>query len=287
MFIATLALLSCQVSTSSPIPEKYWAYLPDPTFQVVTWNCDPLRVHTNQPQLLGGSYTSHTTDKYPINFNFTFRGLTDDLPVCFNFPNYIESFITTPKEGCIGASKKAILTHSPASSIELRGRLAVWMLQARMPGALDPHKTVFHRSPPGYPSCYNTERSDIIWNTIDDRTGYPIWKSYTYDSRIDYRIPGGGNYMIQDWSNPDPGTSPLILGDFLSRYYNWKKDLVPWPLSITRWHNNQFVPPILSYTTKNRTFWQPEIWRAFAASGPISLFHPDSNSTYSVLACLP
>ena len=65
--------------------------------------------------------------------------------------------------------------------------------------------------------------------------------------------------MIQDWSNPDPGTSPLFLGDFLSRYYNWKKDLVPWPLSITRWHNNQFVLPILSYTTKNRTFWHPEI----------------------------
>ena len=48
--------------------------------------------------------------------------------------------------------------------------------------------------------------------------------------------------MIRDWSNPDPGTSPLFLGDFLNRYYNWKKDLVPWPLNITRWHNNQFVP---------------------------------------------
>ena len=93
--------------------------------------------------------------------------------------------------------------------------------------------------------------------------------------------------MIQDWSNPGPGTSPLFLGDFLSRYYNWKKDLVRWPLNITRWHNNQFVPPILSYTTKNRTFWQPEIWRALAATAPISLFRPDSNSTYSILACLP
>lgn len=37
MFIAMLALLSCQVSTSSPTPEKYWVYFPDPpTFQVVT-----------------------------------------------------------------------------------------------------------------------------------------------------------------------------------------------------------------------------------------------------------
>ena len=43
----------------------------------------------------------------------------------------------------------------------------------------------------------------------------------------------------------------------------------------------------MSYTTKNRTFRQPEIWRALAATAPISLFRPDSNSTYSVLACLP
>ena len=107
VFIAMLALLSCQISASSPTPEKYWAYFPDPpTFQLVTWNSDPLQVHTNQPQLLGGSYTSHTTDKYPINFNFTFRGLTDDLPVCFNFPNYIESFITTPRKDVLEPLKK-------------------------------------------------------------------------------------------------------------------------------------------------------------------------------------
>lgn len=37
VFVAMFALLSCQVSTSSPTPEKYWAYFPDPpTLQVVT-----------------------------------------------------------------------------------------------------------------------------------------------------------------------------------------------------------------------------------------------------------
>ena len=86
MFIAILALLSCQVS-ASPIPTKYWAYLPGPpTFQVVTWNNEPIRVNTDQPQLLGGLYTSYTKDKHPINFNYTIRRLTDELPVCFNFP---------------------------------------------------------------------------------------------------------------------------------------------------------------------------------------------------------
>ena len=94
MFIAMLALLSCQVS-ASPIPAKYWAYLPDPpTFQVVTWNNEPIRVNADQPQLLGAFYTSYTKDKYPVNFNYTFRGLIDDLPVCFNFPSKPKSFYT-------------------------------------------------------------------------------------------------------------------------------------------------------------------------------------------------
>ena len=84
---AMLALLSCQVGVSSPTPENYWAYFPDPpTFHIVTWSSDPIRVKTDQPHLLGGSYTSYVKDQYTINFNYTFRGLTNDFPVCFNFP---------------------------------------------------------------------------------------------------------------------------------------------------------------------------------------------------------
>ena len=111
VFIAMLALFSCQINATSSTSEKYWAskkkkknwaYFPDPpSFQVVTWNNDPTRVSTNQPNLLGGSYTSYNKDHYPINFNCTFRGLTDDLPLCFNFPrNLISPF----KEGCVARS---------------------------------------------------------------------------------------------------------------------------------------------------------------------------------------
>ena len=84
-----LALLSCQVGVSSPTPENCWAYFPDPpTFHIVTWSSDPIRViKTDQPHLLGGSYTSYVKDQYTINFNYTFRGLTNDFPVCFNFPS--------------------------------------------------------------------------------------------------------------------------------------------------------------------------------------------------------
>ena len=224
--------------------------LPRSSFQVVTWNSDPIRVHTNQPQLLGGSYASYTEDKYPVNFSYTFKGLTDDLPVCFNFPfDHTGSFITPTKEGCIGASKKAIITDSP--SLNYR---SVWILLARMPGILDPYKSLLSKSPPKYPNCHNAAPSDVIWNTIDGRSRYRIWKSCTYNSRIDYRIPGGGNYTIQDWSNPDPGQDPMTDDAFNGRFDNWKENPVPWPLLATRWHNNQFVPPMLSYTAKGRTF---------------------------------
>lgn len=44
---------------------------------------------------------------------------------------------------------------------------------------------------------------------------------------------------------------------------------------------------MLSSTAKNRTFRQPEIWRALAATAPVTLTRPENDSTYSILACLP
>ena len=191
-----LALLSCQVGVSSPTPENYWAYFPGPpTFQVVTWSSDPIRVNTDQPRLLGGSYTSYVKDQYPINFNYTFRGLTDDLPVCFNFPSgHTGNFITPIKKGCFGDSKKSVLTDSPTSKFAFKGDQSVWILQAHMPGVLDPYKSLFLKAPPEYPNSDNVAPSDVIRKTIDACLGYLIWKSCTYNSRTDYRILGGGNY---------------------------------------------------------------------------------------------
>ena len=217
-----LALLSCQVGVSSPTPENYWAYFPGPpTFQVVTWSSDPIRVNTDQPRLLGGSYTSYVKDQYPINFNYTFRGLTDDLPVCFNFPSgHTGNFITPAKKGCVGVSKKAVLTDSPTSKFALKGDRSVWVLQAHMPSVFNPYKSLFLKAPPEYPNCDNVAPSDVIWKTIDDHLGYRIWKSCTYNSRTDYGISGGGNYTIQDWNNPNSSLDPLSNGDFIDRLGN-------------------------------------------------------------------
>ena len=91
----------------------------------------------------------------------------------------------------------------------------------------------------------------------------------------------GGNYSIQDWSNPNPSHSHSSEDEYISGIENWHATIIPWQLNATRWHHNQFVPPMLSYTTKNRTFWQPEIWRALAATAPITLTCPSNDTTYS------
>ena len=43
----------------------------------------------------------------------------------------------------------------------------------------------------------------------------------------------------------------------------------------------------MSYTTKNRTFWQTEVWRALAATAPNTLTRPSNDTTYSAIAGLP
>ena len=53
-FYCYACLLSCQASATSSTSEKYWAYFPDPpTFQVVTWNSDPIRGQHRPASSLG------------------------------------------------------------------------------------------------------------------------------------------------------------------------------------------------------------------------------------------
>ena len=202
------------------------------------------------------------------------------LPVKWNF-------ITPTKEGCVGASKKVILTESLTQKPDFKGPWSILTLQAHMSGICDPFKSLFLEAPSEYPNCRKVTPSNAIWSDIDDHSGFLIWKSCTYNSRIDYRIPRGGNYSIQDWSNPNPSHRHSSKDKHVSGIENWHATIIPWQLDSTRWHRNQFVSPMLSYTAKNRTFWHPEIWRALAATAPITLTRPSNDSTYSAIACLP
>ena len=102
-------------------------------------------------------------------------------------------------------SKIVVLTDFPTSKFAFKGERSFWILQVHMPGVLDRYESLFLKAPPKYPDCDNVAPRDVIWKTIDEHLGYPTWKSCTYILRIDYRILGGANYTIQDWSNPNPG----------------------------------------------------------------------------------
>ena len=123
-----------------------------------------------------------------------------------------------------------------------------------MPGVLDPYKSLFLNAPPKYPNCIDVAPSDVIWKIIDNRLGYLVRKFCTYNSRIDYRILGGRNYSVQDWSNPNPSQNPGSVSDHVSRFSNWKNDSLPWPLVASRWHYNQFVPPCCPILLRAKPF---------------------------------
>ena len=45
----------------------------------------------------------------------------------------------------------------------------------------------------------------------------------------------------------------MSVHGYTAKFDSWKHDSVPWPLAANRWHHNQFVPSMLSYTAKGRT----------------------------------
>ena len=103
-----------------------------------------------------------------------------------------------------------------------------------MPRILDPHESLFVEAPPGYPNCREATPLTTVWNDVNYRSGFPIWKACTYDSKIDYKIPGGGNYSIQDWNNPNPSVSSEVEKAYVLDIENWHTDIIPWQLRSTR-----------------------------------------------------
>ena len=58
--------------------------------------------------------------------------------------------ITQSKVGCVGASKKAIITDSPTNGQKNR---YVWSMFLRLPGILDPYIQIKDKAPPPYSKC--------------------------------------------------------------------------------------------------------------------------------------
>ena len=197
--------------------------------------------------------------------------------------------ITQSEVGCVGASKKEIITDSPTNGQKIRH---VWSMFLRLLGILDPYIQIKGKAPPPYYKCLGppskpSNESDKVYNMINYDIGYSPWKLCAYDSRIDYKIAGGGNVTINDWSNPNPEYDPKTIKNYTNRFVNWKNSMVPWPVTASRWHNSALVPPMLTYRREGHVHWQPDIWRAVAATSSIHSTRPNRTKLYYIQACLP
>ena len=64
----------------------------------------------------------------------------------------------------------------------------------------------------------------------------------------------------------------------------WNNSFLPMPLVITKWHANEWVPPLVSFNGTGPM--QPELWKALAAMAPVTLHRPLNEQRYIVWACM-
>ena len=90
IFVAMLAVLACQLRSSSA--EKiHWAYLPNPpSFQPVDWMNEPIRVLVNDTHLLGGASIYPNNAKAVVSAPFNFSGMSIYPPICFAIPSSLQ-----------------------------------------------------------------------------------------------------------------------------------------------------------------------------------------------------
>ena len=56
------------------------------------------------------------------------------------------------------------------------------------------------------------------------------------------------------------------------------------PLVITKWHANEWVPPLVSFNGTGPM--QPELLKVLAAVAPVILHRPLNEQRYTVRACM-
>ncbi|KAL0611964.1 envelope glycoprotein, partial [Plecturocebus cupreus] len=81
MFVAMMAILSCQVPVVQPESQVLWAYVPDPpVLRPVTWNDPSFPVYLNDTSVLGFPSSTHIT---PQSVNYSYVAQAASLTMCF------------------------------------------------------------------------------------------------------------------------------------------------------------------------------------------------------------
>ena len=112
MFVATLAVLACQLRHSST-ERVHWAYLPNPpSFEPVDWINEPIRVFINDTHLLDWASTYSNNAKTVVSTPFNFSGVSIYPPICFAIPSSLQGSAPV-LNGYVSTSLKGMLTDSP------------------------------------------------------------------------------------------------------------------------------------------------------------------------------
>ncbi|XP_037693316.1 uncharacterized protein LOC119534829 isoform X2 [Choloepus didactylus] len=281
LFIAMLAVISCQVSLSEAA--TYWAYMADPPFlQPATWEDVNIPIYNNNTALLGGSSSSHI--RIQNNESFSFEGASDILPMCFTHAS-----LPTNKTGCIDLQIRPRYTDSPrfGSKVTFSQYRDMWSLAVLAPGvpnSLFATHTTTSSPPTNFPPC--PLATDRYWgNYIDSKHSFPPWLTCVFPIGVSYR-PYGSTEEIFDWSVPAPKmiSTPLFPGAL-------KGLSLPQTInSVAFQYSSGWVEGIFTWQKAQVHFPQKSLWQLLAAAGPITFQRPLSPKTsplhLHILACV-
>ena len=103
MFVAMLAVLTCQLRPSSA-EKVHWVYLPNPpSFQPVDWMNEPIHVFVNDTLLLGGASIYPINAKTVVSARFNFSGMSIYPPICSAIPSSLQVSALV-LNGCVSTS---------------------------------------------------------------------------------------------------------------------------------------------------------------------------------------
>ncbi|XP_070660368.1 uncharacterized protein [Bos indicus] len=204
MFVAMLAVLAWQPRPSST-EKVHWAYLPNPpSFQLVNWMNEPIRVFVNDTLLLGGASIYPNNVKTVVSTPFKFSGMSVYPPICFAIPSSLQEAAPV-LNGCVSTSLKGMRTDSPRSD----GKRDFWSLQLLMPGTQERifdalKKAASHLK--DYISCAlptsdSDEQGLQAWESISRISGFPRWKECMYAIKLSIPI-AVTRHFLTEWGCP-------------------------------------------------------------------------------------
>ncbi|KAL0611114.1 envelope glycoprotein, partial [Plecturocebus cupreus] len=128
LFLAMLAILSCQVPNTQSLPDSkvLWAYVPDPpVLRPITWADPAFPVYTNDTSILGFPSATHIT---PQRANYSYSAQAISPPVSMPLTNCVAFLPIIPSTNgpyCFELDMKHLVTYEGPSAL-LKGETSLW-----------------------------------------------------------------------------------------------------------------------------------------------------------------